>query len=229
MKTINQTELAAGSQQAAPVEPGVEAREMKTINQTELALLAATLARGNDDATLLCRRAFELWEASGKELHLQKQLAEKRQQDEWKRKQDEREQASTPPAFDKWNDAGGEQGEFKPPMTLDQFLCVTLPKLAGKEGERMKRYRRFHASRCQGKHPDETQSQYEERQLNYVQREVEEAKAKGFNATTYQQEARAFLRWEYDRAEKAKSDRGRKGAEALKAKREAEKKMNGGA
>ena len=172
----------------------------KTITQIELARLAATLARDSEDATRLTRRAFELWEAAGKELVHQKARETLRQQDER-----ERDKIKVPP----WPKT------LKRNMTLDEFLRLTLPNLPlGKdEGERVKRYRHFLANRCT--EPDA------ERQLSYAERELKEAKAKGFNASEYQQEARAFLSWEAFRAAEARSTRARKGAEALKAKRQA--------
>lgn len=178
----------------------------KTITQIELARLAAMLAKDGDDATRLTRRAFELWEASGKELVHQKARATLRAQG-----QREQDSVRVPP----WPKT------LERTMTLDEFLRLLLPSLPlGKdEGERVKRYRHFLASRCK--------DAGEERQLNYAESEIKQAKAVGFNTSTYHSEARAFLSWEAFRAKEARSARARKGAEGLKAKRAAEKEAGG--
>jgi hypothetical protein len=180
----------------------------KTITQIELARLAATLAKDGDDATRLTRRAFELWEASGKELDCQKARATLREQ--------------TDPHSITINEPGKPPltitippwpQDLKRAMTLKEFLRSMLPKLS--VAARTKRYRDYLRAQCRDAD--------EKRQLDYVQKEIEQAKAQGFNASDYQQEARAFLRWETARAKQAGSRRGLSGALALKAKVAAKK------
>jgi len=163
----------------------------KQITQIELARLAATM---NGDT----RKAYELWEASGKELDYQKARGTLRAQGA-------RERDSIPvPVFAKWNELGGTQKELKPAMTLQEFLRLVRPKLD--VPTRTKRYRDYLLTRCTD--PEE------KGQREYIQREMEQAKADGFNVTTYEQEARAFLRWEAERARNAKSARGQAGGKA---------------
>ena len=181
---------------------------MKTINQTELARLAATLARDGDDATLLCRRAYELWEASGKELVYQKARAVMQQKCEREQRERQRQQPIPMP------------GRY--PVNLKTFLRLVLPNV--KHNDAVHKYRAFLTRWTPtGWEPSpEGPQDYGPAIIDGLKDETKLdkkghpriVKRKGFNAGEDRREAQQFRRWVNEQAAQTRKAKAQDGAEA---------------
>jgi hypothetical protein len=152
----------------------------------------------------LARRAYELWEACGKELASQKLRAmgrEKTLQEQIERR------ARTPP----WpHDHDG-----KATISLDEFLRLMMPKT--KPVDRMKFYRDFLKARFPGSAVDSTGKVIKDADT-FAEKEIKQAKERGFSKTDYGHEARDFLTWQKGRKEAVAKERASKGGKAKAAK-----------
>ena len=181
---------------------------MKTINQTELARLAATLSRDGDDATLLCRRAYELWEASGKELVYQKARAVMQQKCEREQRERQRQQPIPMP------------GRY--PVNLKTFLRLVLPNV--KHNDAVHKYRAFltllDANRLGAVTRGTTRLRpcyhrwTKGRDKTGQERASKDSQAEGLQCGRDWREAQQFRRWVNEQAAQTRKAKAQDGAEA---------------